>query len=426
MKIVTVEQMRRIEQDSVKEGISIAALMENAGKATAEEIKRITGSIDKQRVVVLIGPGNNGGDGLVAARHLHDWGAGVSVFLLTERPAGDSNLSLVLERNIPNIKAAEDENQARLDTLLASATVVVDAIFGTGKSRALSGIFAQGLERVTKAREKQKNLQIFALDLPSGLDADTGAVDPACVNADYTIMLGFPKVGLFNPPGAEKAGKISIVDIGLPPNLADDIQIELITPDWVGSALPRRPLLANKGTFGKALVIAGSIYYIGAAYLACSGAIRAGAGLVTMATPAGLQPILASKLTEVTYLPLPESSHGVISAESAKLAREQTNGYDAVLVGCGLGQSQSALAFIKSFLLHWELQRLVIDADGLNNLSKVPEWWKKLTADAILTPHPGEMARLLGTNIEEVQKDRIGTARKAAVEWNKTVVLKGA
>lgn len=421
--------MQRIDRECARIGLSTSLLMENAGKAVAEEVRRILGTIDRQVILMLIGPGNNGGDGLVAARHLQDWGAQVSLYLFGKRqPADDSNLKLARERHITCVEVAQEADLNNLDEGLVSATAVVDALFGTGKSRPLAGIFASVLGMVSRVKEKRPGLHIIALDLPSGLNADSGAVDPACLYADDTITLGFPKLGLFNPPGLERAGKITIADIGIPSYLAEDIPAELITADWARSLLPGRPLGANKGTFGKVLVVAGSINYIGAAYLACSGAMRAGAGLVTLATAASLQPVIASKLTEATYLPLPESGPGIISAPAARQVLQELAGYDVLLLGCGLGQSQPTIEFVKSLLLGEEaaLPSLVLDADALNILAKIPAWWQKLTDNAILTPHPGEMARLVGTSLEDVQSDRAGVAKKAALEWQKTVVLKGA
>jgi len=428
MKILTIAQMRQVEEECARIGLPPSMLMENAGKAVAEEVRKILGTISQRHIPILIGPGNNGGDGLVAARHLHDWGAKVSLYLFSQRPSDDQNLALVQERSITCIETAKDENLGRLDELLASANTVIDALFGTGKSRPLGGIFSQVLGRVSEAKKRQPALRIIALDLPSGLNADSGAVDPACLYADNTITLGFPKPGLFNLPGAETAGKITVVDIGIPTSLAKSVTEELITHEWAKSALPERPLQANKGSFGRVLVVAGSINYIGAAYLACSGAIRVGAGLVTLATSTSLQPILASKLTEVTYLPLPESHSGIISPEAASLIHQELDYYNVLLMGCGLGQSQSAIEFIRSALFGLKPAPLplVLDADALNTLAKIPNWWQQLAGNAILTPHPGEMARLAGMSVDEVQSDRAGIAKKLASEWHKTIVLKGA
>ncbi|MFC1933104.1 NAD(P)H-hydrate dehydratase [Chloroflexota bacterium] len=428
MKVVTADQVRQIDEECGKIGLPTSVLMENAGKAVAEETRRVLDAINQQHILILVGPGNNGGDGLVAARYLHDWGAEVSLYLFGQRTEEDTNFKLVQQRGITCVEVAQDENLDRLDDLLSSATAVIDAIFGTGKSRPLDETVAQVLGKVTKAREGQPGLHIIALDLPSGLNADSGAIDSACLYADNTITLGFPKPGLFNPPGAERAGKITVADIGIPSYLAEEITTEVITGDWARSVLPKRPLGANKGTFGRVLVVAGSINYIGAAYLACSGAIRIGAGLVTLATAASLQPILASKLTEVTYLPLPESSPDIISPRATSLINQALSRYDVLLLGCGLGQSKSAIKLIKSILLRLkpELPSLVLDADALNTLAQIPNWWQQLAGDAILTPHPGEMARLARMSIDEVQSDRVGIAKKMALEWHKTIVLKGA
>jgi len=429
MKVVTVEQMQQIEERCAENGLPTGQLMENAGKAVAEEVRRILGTVNQQNILLLIGPGNNGGDGLVAARHLDGWGAGVSLFLSgKKRPSGDTNLKLAQELGITCVEVAQDKNMDRLAESLPSADAVVDALFGTGKSRPLGGIFRQALEEVGKAKKTRPALRIIALDLPSGLDADTGATDPACLYADNTITLGFPKLGLFNSPGAERAGKITVADIGIPPHLAEAVPTELITGDRIAPFLPKRPHLANKGTFGRVLVVAGSINYIGAAYLACSGAIRVGAGLVTLATAASLQPILASKLTEVTYLPLPEAQPGIISPQAASLIHQELGYYDALLLGCGLGQSEPVTDFIRGTLFGVKpaSASLVLDADALNTLAKTADWWHQLTDDAILTPHPGEMSRLAGASVDEVQSNRTGIAQEMAERWQKTVVLKGA
>lgn len=423
MKVLTAGEMRRVEQECARIGITTDMLMENAGKAVAEEVRRTLGDISQKHIILLIGPGNNGGDGLVTARHLHDWGAKVSLFLLGKRGEGDQNLKIVKQRGI-----ACYENPEGFGQLLPSANAVIDALFGTGRSRPLGGVFKQALEQVAEAEINRPELKILALDLPSGLDADSGACDPACLYADHTITLGFPKPGLYNSPGVERAGIITIVDIGIPEYLAKDVATELLTGEWARSVLPGRPIDANKGSFGRVLVVAGSINYIGAAYLACSGAMRVGAGLVTLATASSLQPILAAKLTETTYLPLPESSPGLISDEASDLILNELKNYQALLLGCGLGQSGQTVSFIREILFQQELvlPPLILDADAINTLAKTPGWWQKLTDDAILTPHPGEMARLTGFSVTEMQTDRAGMAKKMASEWDKTIVLKGA
>ncbi len=426
MKVVTTDEMRRIEQACAQTGITTDILMEKAGRAVAEEVRRILGAIEKQEVLFLIGPGNNGGDGLVAARYLGDWGAKVSLYLLSQRAPDDQNLKLVEERGLNCIGAAQSLDG--LEEVLASTSAVIDALFGTGKGRPLEGLFREALDKVSQAKKERPALHIFALDLPSGLDADTGKADPACLYADDTITLGFPKPGLFNATGVERAGRIKVVDIGIPPYLAGPANSELMTDGWARSVLPRRPLEANKGSFGRILVVAGSINYIGAVYLAANSAMRVGAGLVTLAVASSLQPILAAKLTEITYLPLPESSPGIISPDAVGIIQPELERYQVLLFGCGLGQSQSAIEFTKS--LFWgkktALPALILDADALNILAGIPDWWSQLTADAIVTPHPGEMARMTKVSIDKVQADRSGMATRKAAEWHKTVVLKGA
>ncbi|HEY77630.1 MAG TPA: NAD(P)H-hydrate dehydratase [Dehalococcoidia bacterium] len=428
MKVLTAEQTRQIDKQCADLGLPTEVLMENAGRAVAEEVARILGAVDKQDIIVLIGPGNNGGDGLVAARYLHERGARVSLYLCHRRPPNDSNLMLVRERVITEIDAAQDEDLGRLSEMLSSATAVIDAIFGTGKSRPLTGIFSRVLDKITSYKVDNPKLRLIAVDLPSGLDADTGTVDPYCLYADNTVTLGFLKVGLFNFPGAARVGRVSVVDIGIPEHLATGIETELITEQWARAVLPKRPPDANKGSFGRVLVVAGSINYIGAACLACSGATRVGAGLVTLATARSLLPVLATKLTEVTYLPLPESDNGTIAADAAEIIGAQFERYNVLLLGCGIGQGPPVTELISAIIRNSEgiLPSLILDADALNTLTQIPRWWQQLPGDAILTPHPGEMARLTGLSVAEIQSDRVSIARRFAQEWQKTIVLKGA
>jgi len=429
LKIVTTDQMREIEQRAAAIGLPPEVLMENAGLAVAQEVKRYLGNIAGRRILTLIGPGNNGGDGLVAARHLHDWGADIHLYLTKPRADSDTNYQLTQQRGIHTITTTtgQPDDLAALDSLLPSVEVVIDALFGTGKTRPMEGAFKQVLVKVREAKERDTNLQIMALDLPSGLDADTGAADIACLSADVTITLAYPKQGLFAFPGATKVGKLIVADIGIPARLAEDISTEIITANEVRAKLPEREPDANKGTFGRVLVTGGSINYIGAVYLACAAATRVGAGLVTLATARSLQPILASKLTEVTYAPLPESEPGIVAANGGEALQPWLVNYDVLLLGCGLGQSPSAVEFMKSILFSSpNLPALVLDADALNTLAKIPQWWQRLTRDAVLTPHPGEMSRLTGLSIEEIQSKRLSVAREAATSWQKTIVLKGA
>jgi hydroxyethylthiazole kinase-like uncharacterized protein yjeF len=429
MKIVTAAQMKRAEEESVRRGISTATLMENAGKAVAVEVRTILGDAAGKRILFLVGPGNNGGDGLVAARYLYNFGASVELYLLGRPPKADNSLlSKAIDDGIPAIDAANDRGLLKLPELLLHSDAVVDAVLGTGRNRPLDGVFALVLAELNRTKKAKPSLKVIALDIPTGLDADTGAVDPNSPVSDYTITLGFPKPGLFNLPGAELSGKISIVDIGIPDGAARDSCGEYLESSEMKELLPQRSPFANKGTFGKALIVAGSVNYIGAAYLACSGAMRTGAGLVTLATARSLQSVLASKLNETTYLPLPEIEEGIISPQAVDIIINELGNYDVLLIGPGMGQREPAVEFMRSLfdMLAEAKLKIILDADALNTLSAIPEWWQRFTYDAILTPHPGEMARLTGKRIDAIQRDRLGTAREAAQKWQKIVVLKGA
>jgi len=428
VKVVTTAEMIDLERRSDAAGIPPSELMEHAGLAIARKIHSLVGNVAGCDILVLAGPGNNGGDGLVAARHLRDWGARVCVYLPVKRK-DDKNLQLVRERIIRVVLAENDKKYTDLHTALSTAEVVVDAMFGTGKLRPISGATKDVLKQVRGEKRRRPSMQIVAVDLPSGVDSDSGEADPATLAADMTITLGYPKIGLFYSPGSELTGELVTIDIGIPSKLVNNITTELITADWVRAILPQRPKNAHKGTFGKVLVCAGSQQYIGAACLACEAAMRVGAGLVTLATAQSLQPILAAKLTEVTYSPLPEAEPGYISSDAAKIIHKRLTDYDVLLIGCGLSQEPSVVKFVRDVLLKMPSSskaKLVIDADAINALSQTPGWWKKLKRDAILTPHPGEMARLSGLSMKAIAQDRLGTARKYAVEWNKTVILKGA
>ena len=380
--------------------------------------------------MVLVGPGNNGGDGLVTARHLQAWGARVEVYLTGRRPRDDPKLAAVFDRGVPVARGTEDWRLSGLRDSLASVEVVVDSVLGTGRARPIDGALKEMLLSLADARSGRRRPLLVALDMPSGLDADSGAVDPACPPADVTVSLGYPKVGLFRFPGAEYVGRLEIADIGLPPGLADDVALELMTADWARPALPERRGSAHKGTFGRTMVVAGSRNYVGAAYLAATAAARSGAGLVTLAIPESLQAPVAARAVEPTYLPLPESSPGIVaSREAATLVLENLASYNALLVGCGVGQAPETKEFIERLLLsEAALPPTVVDADGLNLLAgfQDPRWWTRLPHLAIVTPHPGEMARLTGTGAGEIQEDRVDVAGRSAKEWNKVVVLKGA
>ena len=428
MKIVTAGEMRAIESRSERAGVSTDALMERAGLEFARAVRRRVGHLAGARVVALVGRGNNGGDGLVAARHLARWGAAVSAHICGARPSPDPKLDAAAGAGVEITSAIDDPNPARLDDTLSRAHVVIDAMLGTGRSRPIGGAFADILRKLAAAKAKRpRMMRIAAMDLPTGVDADSGAADPLCVRADFTVSLGYPKRGHFAFPGADYIGGLEIADIGVPPGLDGDVALELTTREWARSRLPRRASDSHKGTHGRAMIVAGSPRFLGAAYLAATAAIRVGAGLATIAIPESLIPSVAAKAIEPTFLPLHEDVPGVPSPDAPNMILDEMDGCDALLIGCGLGQSPGARNLIERVLLSGrELPPTVVDADGLNALAQTPRWHERWRSDAVLTPHPGEMVRLTREPRERVARERVELARESARAWNKTVVLKGA
>jgi NAD(P)H-hydrate epimerase len=426
VKLCTAAEMRALEERAAEQGRPPPALMEEAGLAVAQEVWVNLGAVPERKVVVLVGPGNNGGDGLVAARHLRDWEANVAVYMLAARGEDDANLAQLVERGVTIAVAHDDDSLAKLDEALAGADCIIDALLGTGRARPIEGLLAAVLDRVSATRDAPHRPQVIAVDLPTGVDCDTGAADAHALRADATVALGCSKVGLHTLPGAEYAGRVEIVDIGLPADAVEALPVELLNARWVRERLPERPAGANKGSFGRVLVVAGSKLYVGAARLAALGALRSGAGLVTVACPASVQPLIAGGLTEATYLPLPDDDGFVAAGAAVDVARAAAT-YDVLLLGPGLGQGHEPEAFVRQLLysLPEDGPTVVIDADGLNALAKLPHWWERVAARCVLTPHPGEQARLTRSTVDVVQRDRLSSAREAA-RWGQTIVLKGA
>ena len=421
--------MTALEQESERQGASTDNLMENAGLAVAEYARQRLGGVAGARVIILVGPGNNGADGLVAGRHLRRWGAEVTACLLTRRPQIDPKMDLARDYGVATLNLAVGEGMAAYERLLARSNLVIDSVLGTGRSRALQGVVREALQRVAALREGSGNPLLLALDLPTGLDSDSGSVDDATPAMDATLALGFPKAGLLSFPGAGRVGELAVLGICLPDGVGQDkIALELLTPEWVASQLPPRPPDSHKGTYGHLLVVAGSRNYVGAACLVARAAHRAGAGLVTLATPESVYPIVAAQLTETIHLPLPEDEEGRIHPDSAHLVREILPRFDALAVGSGMGQSASVSGFMEGLMLAGPSPSLpvLVDADGLNSLAGRRNWWQRRSGPLVLTPHPGEMATLTGLSTEAVQRDRVGVARKWAAEWQAVVVLKGA
>ena len=421
MKIVTNSEMRRLEQMAGELGLPAPALMENAGRAFVDALAD-RWPLAGLRAVVLCGPGNNGGDGLVAARRLADHGAKVSVFQVGRPPSNDAKIMLLVERRVP-IRRLE-EGIAPLSAWLETADLVVDALLGTGRRRPIVGLMAEVLAMVGASR--RRGLKIAAMDLPSGLAADTGEIDPATLPTDVTITLGAPKRGLFLPPGGALVGEIVVVDIGIPSSLTDPLSVDLIDRALIRTLVPSRPAAGHKGTFGRLFVAGGSSRYFGAPWLSAMAAIRVGAGLVGLAVPAPSVPTLASRSPEPIYAPLPHSD-GELDEPAANKLIEELEGATALVVGPGLGTSRNSMTFLLKLLEHLratdESPKVLIDADGLNLLSEIDEWWKLIPPNAVLTPHPGEMARLTR---RPTIPDRIEAALEWASLYESVLVLKGA
>ena len=430
LKIVSSSQMSAIEEKSVQLGISKDQLMENAGLNLARALKLQIGGSAGLKVLILVGPGNNGADGLVMARYLAKWGAHVTVYLTARRPEIDLKLISALEYGVTSISSNDDPDFSKLYLSLKGCCLVVDSILGTGASRPLEGRLKEICITINHWRLRENENQIVAVDLPTGVNPDSGEADFASLDADYTFSLGFPKAGLFQFPGADYRGKLSVLDIGIPGDALDgtDIGLKLLSPKWVGKTLPNRPINSHKGTYGHTLIVAGSKNYIGAAYLSAQAAVRTGSGLVTVASPECIYPILASKLTEAIHIPLPDNVQGGISPEAVDFIRPNLNQYTALALGCGLGTSDGTREFVqKLFCERPGLDiPLVLDADGLNNICRVDRWWEYLPSNTILTPHPGEMSRLSGVPVSSILDDKVDFTQERANYWKKVVILKGA
>ena len=439
MKVVTAAEMRQIDQDTI-EGIGIPGivLMETAGSAIVRVIERHYPTC--QRIGIFAGKGNNGGDGIVIARQLAHVGRDVRVFLVSPPDSftGEAQLNLQIAKNlglrIEEILtgiAFESDTSRDSNTFLnhiAGCELLVDAILGTG----LRGDVRDPIATVINAINRLP-IPILSVDLPSGLDADTGHPLGTCVRADRTVTIGLPKRGLLMHPGAELAGKLEVVDIGFPEQVVDaqDIKVNWTSATQAVQWMPPRPLSSHKGNYGRVLVVAGSIGMTGAAALASEAALRAGAGLVTLATPRHLNPILEGLLPEVMTLPLPETDARSLAASATSAILEFAEKTKSILaIGPGLSQHPETVSFVHQLIRENQERgldlRMVIDADGLNALAQARETISLLDSEAVLTPHPGEMARLTNTAVSILEKDRIGTAQQFASKYGVTLVFKGA
>lgn len=426
MKLVTASEMRELERRAADEaGLPTLVLMEHAGRAVAQVTWKLLRERGGNRVVVVCGKGNNGGDGLCAARHLANAGLSVRVYLL----ARDQDLEGDAATNLRALRAGGvevDNVVGAVDTALRAvgvgADVIVDAIFGTGFRGSPMGLAARAIEAINDSR-----LPVVAVDVPSGLDADTGRVEGPCVRAQVTVTMGLPKVGVLLYPGAAYCGQVVVADLGLPRRLVLEgapLPREVATAAQVARLLPPRAPETHKGTYGRVLVVAGSSRFPGAPKLAALGALRCGAGLVRLLVPSCIFPAVAASALEFMPAGLPDAE-GALDPSALDLVMEYAQDADVVALGPGLTTAEGVTRVVRGVLEACD-RPLVLDADALNVLRGHHSVLRTARAPVVITPHPGELGRLLGISTSEVQRARLEVARSAARLTGAVTLLKGA
>lgn len=449
-KVVSVDQMRAIERAADASGWTYDDMMRRAGEAVAAEVVRVLGDPAGRQALILVGPGNNGGDGLVSGARLLETGMQVTAWLTRPRSQPDPHTDGLRRLGGAVVSAQDDAGMAQLVERAAAADVVIDAILGTGTSLPLRegvGKILAGVGEVLGGRRPRP--LVVAVDCPSGLECDTGAIAPEAIAADLTVTLAAAKPGLLRFPGAGRCGRIVVADIGLRPDMKElsEVKIEFVTQADVRGWIPARPADAHKGTFGTVLVVGGSANYPGSVGLAGEAAYRVGAGLVSLAVPGSIHGFLVSFLPEATWLVLPHET-GVIAEAAAEIVRGEAERADALVIGPGLGREATTRRFLSRILVASEsgargnlgfihggrvpaetehgLPPIVVDADALRLLGEVEGWARRLPPGSVLTPHPGELSALTGLSVETIQSNREGVARERAMEWGHVVLLKGA
>ncbi len=407
-------------------GIPSLLLMENAGAETVRELLAAFPNASRSRVVVLCGRGNNGGDGFVVARRLLGRGIPVRTVLLARREdvRGDArtNLEILDALGASPVEIATEAGLSALREALAWGDLVVDALLGTGSHGPARGLAAEAIACVNRSGRS-----VIAVDVPSGLGADQAELSGPAIRASVTVTFELPKRSLVLFPAAAYAGRVRVVDIGIPRALwaGGAPEVAVLEPADVAPAFPAREAASHKGKFGHVLVVAGSVGKTGAAALAALGALRAGAGLATLAVPASLHDILEVKLTEAMTVPVAETEARTVAHDALDALLALAEGKDAVVIGPGLGTHPSTQALVRDLVGRLRVP-VVVDADGINALAGSPECLRRAIGPLVLTPHPGECSRLLGVPTAEVLRDRIPLVRKTAVDLRLTVVLKMA
>ncbi len=436
MKVLTAAQMREADRlTTARYGIPGIELMENAGAAVAEFLQERFADLAGRKILVLCGKGNNGGDGLVAARHLKDSGCKAVVFLFANPGSVEGDAAVNLKRWQQGlgefyVMTSEAEwDSARL--ALEEADLILDALLGTGLRGPVSGLLARVIEDLNAARARRRGkTNLVAVDTPSGLAPDSQDFGGPVVAADYTVTFTAPKVGQLVLPNSTCCGELVVKDIGTPPELLEsDPHLKI---HWIEAAefraLPlKRDPVANKGSYGHALIVSGSLGKSGAAILAARGALRSGAGLVTVATPQVVLPIVAAGMPEMMTVPLADTEAGTASLRNLDYGKlsETLRGKSVLAIGPGLSMVSETQQFIRTVVGQTELP-VILDADGLNAYAGMADTLNDRRAPAmVMTPHPGEMARLLGITAKEVQARRLDVALEAAGRWRAHVILKG-
>jgi len=427
MYLVSAAEMQAMDRRTIETfGLPGRLLMENAGRGAAQVLLQTFPGLTGQKVAIIAGRGNNGGDGFVIARCLFQKGIAVRVYLLAESNAvrGDAaaNLELLKPLGIAVDEIPDKSAFKRHKTAMRLQDVWVDAVLGTGLKSDVDGYFREIIDFINAL-----NKPVFSVDIPSGLDSDSGQPRGACIRAHATATFGFAKIGHMLLPGATYTGSLHIVDIGIPGHIVAQAEPSqhLLTPEMIRNTLVPRPPDAHKGTTGHLLVVAGSPGKTGAAAMAAMAAMRAGAGLVTLGAPKSLNPVLASRFLEAMTSDLPETLDGLLAESAFDKIMDLLSGKKCLVFGPGVGISADIESLLKRILPFLSIP-VVIDADGLNNLAGDAGMLKTAGAPVILTPHPGEMARLMGVSVRRVQADRPACAREFAREYNLHLVLKGA
>lgn len=423
MKAVTAEVMQELDRCTIRDyGVPGLELMERAGSHVASIIESRFGSFAQRTVLIVAGKGNNGGDGFVVARLLAEAGWSVNLFVFATAYAGDAETNFKRMPSSVVQLQVQDASHSELVRGILGATVIVDALFGTGLKSGLDGLYADVASLVNASGKP-----VVAVDIPSGVDATSGRILGNAFKADITVTFGAAKTGHLLYPGAEYVGELSVADIGIPSELLDKAPfVGFIDMEYASKLVVPRRRTAHKGECGHCLVVAGSSGKSGAAAMAANSAMRSGAGLVTLAVPCGIHPVVEMKTTEAMTVPLPERLDGSLAFDSIGVIRSLLEAKDAVAVGPGLGLDEVTVAVVRDLLATAKLP-LLLDADALNAAAEDVSILKvSASPTVVLTPHPGEMARLTGFSIAEIESDRIGVAGHFAASNDCYLLLKGA